>query len=164
MAVSIRMKQFGRHGRHFYRIVAIDKRRARDGDVLEILGTYDPSVKIKESRVILKATRIKYWLSVGAQPSDHVAIFLEKYMEKFEKAEAAASSGIKTVIIPRANLQDVLLDDKYQDMVKVVAVDSLDEVMQHALIKHEHKESLVERLSSVIDVLTPEVSKKSSSA
>jgi len=66
---------------------------ARDGDVLEILGTYDPSVKIKESRVILKPTRIKYWLSVGAQPSDHVAIFLEKYMEKFEKAEAAASSG-----------------------------------------------------------------------
>lgn len=93
MAVSIRMKQFGRHGRHFYRIVAIDKRRARDGDVLEILGTYDPSVKIKESRVILKPTRIKYWLSVGAQPSDHVAIFLEKYMEKFEKAEAATSSG-----------------------------------------------------------------------
>ena len=79
------------------------------------------------------------------------------------KIEAAASSGIKTVIIPRANLQDVLLDDKYQDMVKVVAVDSLDEVMQHALIKHEHKESLVERLSSVIDILTPEIGSKSSS-
>lgn len=93
MAVRIRMKQFGRHGRHFYRIVAIDKRRARDGDVLEILGTYDPSVKDKEARVILKPTRIKYWVSVGAKPSDHVAIFLKKYMEKFEKAEAAASSG-----------------------------------------------------------------------
>ena len=93
MAVSIRMKQFGRHGRHFYRIVAIDKRRARDGDVLEILGTYDPSVKVKESRVTLKPARIKHWLSVGAKPSDHVAIFLEKYIEKFEKAEAAASSG-----------------------------------------------------------------------
>lgn len=79
------------------------------------------------------------------------------------KIEAAASSGIKTVVIPRANLQDVLLDDKYQDMVNVVAVDSLDEVMQQALIKHEHKESLVERLSSVIDILTPEISSNSSS-
>jgi Lon-like ATP-dependent protease len=79
------------------------------------------------------------------------------------KIEAAASSGIKTVVIPRANLQDVLLDDKYQDMVNVVAVDSLDEVMQQALIKHEHKESLVERLSSVIDILTPEIGSNSSS-
>ena len=80
------------------------------------------------------------------------------------KIEAAASSGIKTVVVPRANMQDVLLDDKYQEMVEVIAVDSLDEVMQQALIKHEHKESLVERLTSVIDILTPEVSKKSSSA
>tara|TARA_B100000900_G_scaffold200879_1_gene170322 strand:- start:1345 stop:3372 length:2028 start_codon:yes stop_codon:yes gene_type:complete len=80
------------------------------------------------------------------------------------KIEAAAGSGIKKVVVPRSNLQDVLLDDKYKDMIEVVAVDSLDEVMKHALIKHEHKESLVERLSSVIDILTPEVSKKSPSA
>ena len=80
------------------------------------------------------------------------------------KIEAAAGSGIKKVVVPRSNMQDVLLDDKYKDMIEVVAVDSLDEVMKHALIKHEHKESLVERLSSVIDILTPEVSKKSPSA
>ena len=80
------------------------------------------------------------------------------------KIEAAAGSGIKKVVVPRSNMQDVLLDDKYKEMIEVVAVDSLDEVMKHALIKHEHKESLVERLSSVIDILTPEVSKKSPSA
>ncbi len=80
------------------------------------------------------------------------------------KIEAAASSGIKSVVIPRANLQDVLLDDKYQDIVEVIPVDSLDEVMQHALIKHDQKESLVERLGSVIDRLTPEVHQKSPSA
>ncbi len=80
------------------------------------------------------------------------------------KIEAAAGSGIKKVIVPSSNMQDVLLDDKYKEMIEVVAVDSLDEVMKHALIKHEHKESLVERLSSVIDILTPEVSKKSPSA
>ena len=80
------------------------------------------------------------------------------------KIEAAAGSGIKTVIVPRSNMQDVLLDDKYIDKVEVIAVDSLDEVMEHALIKHDQKESLVERLGNVIDRLTPDVSKKSPSA
>ena len=80
------------------------------------------------------------------------------------KIEAAAASGIKTVVVPRANLQDVLIDDKYVDQIEVIAVDSLDEVMEHALIKHEQKAGLVERLGNVIDRLTPEVSKKSPSA
>jgi Lon-like ATP-dependent protease len=81
------------------------------------------------------------------------------------KIEAAASSGIKTVIVPRANLQDVLLDDKYQDMIEVIAVDTLDEVMEHALIKHAQKESLVERLGAVIDRFAPaDVSKNTPSA
>ena len=71
------------------------------------------------------------------------------------KIEAAARSGIKTVVVPRANMQDVLLDEKFESMVEVLAVDTLDEVMEHALIKHEQKESLVERLGSVIDRLTP---------
>ena len=80
------------------------------------------------------------------------------------KIEAAAASGIKTVVVPRANLQDVLIDDKYVDKIEVIAVDSLDEVMEHALIKHDQKAGLVERLGNVIDRLTPEVSKKSPSA
>ena len=71
------------------------------------------------------------------------------------KIEAAARSGIKTIVIPRANMQDVLLDEKYEKMVEVVPVDTLDEVMEFALIKHEQKAGLVERLGQVIDRLTP---------
>lgn len=71
------------------------------------------------------------------------------------KIEAAARSGIKTVIIPRANEQDVLLDTKYESMIEVIPVDTLDEVMQYALIKHAEKAGLVERLGAVIDRLTP---------
>ena len=78
------------------------------------------------------------------------------------KIEAAARSGIKTIVIPRANMQDVLLDEKYEKMVTVVPVDSLDEVMEFALIKHAEKEGLVERLSAVIDRLTPLPSKTTS--
>ena len=71
------------------------------------------------------------------------------------KIEAAARSGIKAVIIPRANEQDVLLDTKYESMIEVIPVDTLDEVMEVALIKHAEKAGLVERLGAVIDRLTP---------
>ncbi|EHR76970.1 ATP-dependent protease LonB [Candidatus Poseidoniales archaeon] len=71
------------------------------------------------------------------------------------KIEAAARSGIKAVIIPRANEQDVLLDTKYESMIEVIPVDTLDEVMEYALIKHAEKAGLVERLGAVIDRLTP---------
>ena len=76
------------------------------------------------------------------------------------KIEAAARSGVKTIVVPRANIQDVLLDDRFEKMVEVIAVDTLDEVMKYALIKHEHKAGLVERLEAVIDRLTPEVQSK----
>ena len=71
------------------------------------------------------------------------------------KIEAAAKSGISRVIIPRANMKDVLIDDMYKDQIEVIAVDTLDEVMENALVSNENKSSLVERLGAVIDRLTP---------
>ena len=59
---------------------------------------------------------------------------------------------------PRSNLQDVVLDHQWEGKVEVIPVDTLDEVMEHALIKHEQKASLVERLGGIIDRLTPEMS------
>ena len=92
MAVRIRMKMMGRKNRHFFRIVAIDGRQARDGRFLEELGLYDPTMVNKEGRVQLKPDRIKYWLSVGAKPSENVAVLLKKYMKKFEDAAAQAAA------------------------------------------------------------------------
>ena len=66
------------------------------------------------------------------------------------KIEAADSLAFKTIVIPRSNLQDVLLDDQWEGKVEVIAVDTLDEVMEHALIKHEQKASLVERLGGIV--------------
>ncbi len=71
------------------------------------------------------------------------------------KIEAAAKSGINRVIIPRANMQDVLIDDMFKDKIDVIPVDTLDEVMEFALVSNERKSSLVERLGAVIDRLTP---------
>ena len=94
VAVRIRMKQMGRKHRHYFRIVAIDRRQPRDGRVLEELGSYDPMVKNTDERVKLKPDRIKYWMSVGALPSENVAVLLKKYMAKIEQkaAEAAAAA------------------------------------------------------------------------
>ena len=79
MSVRIRMKQFGRKHRPYYRICAMDIRRPRDGRVLEELGTYDPLVPDTDARAVLNGERIAYWLSVGAQPSDKVRVLIKKY-------------------------------------------------------------------------------------
>ena len=91
MAVRIRMKRLGRKHRPYYRIVAIDSRQPRDGRVIEELGSYDPMVKNTDARVKLTPARIKYWMSVGALPSEKVTVFLRKYMKKFEEQQAAAA-------------------------------------------------------------------------
>lgn len=79
MAVKIRMKMMGRKHRPFFRICACDVRSPRDGKVLEELGTYDPMVSDTDARVTLDGERLKYWLSVGAQPSQNVKVFIKKY-------------------------------------------------------------------------------------
>ncbi len=79
MAVVIRMKKMGKAHRQFFRICATDKRAPRDGKVLEELGTYDPHVSETDARVHLNQERVSYWLGVGAQPSEKVAILIKKY-------------------------------------------------------------------------------------
>ncbi len=72
------------------------------------------------------------------------------------KIEAAAKSGITRVIIPRANMNDVLIDDEYKDMITVLPVDTLDEVLEYALVDGDARTSLVERLGKIVDRLTTE--------
>ena len=72
------------------------------------------------------------------------------------KIEAAAKSGIERIIIPHSNLQDVMIDDQWKDKVEVIAVNSLDEVMELSLMKNEKKGGLVKRLGDVVDKLTTE--------
>ena len=79
MAVRIRMKRLGRRHRPFYRICAVDSRAPRDGRVLEELGTYDPMVPSVDARAVLNGERIRYWLGVGALPSDKVRVLIKKY-------------------------------------------------------------------------------------
>jgi small subunit ribosomal protein S16 len=79
VSVRIRMKKMGRSHQSFFRICAIDKRSPRHGRELELLGTYDPRVKDTDARALLVADRVDYWLGVGAQPSERVAVLIKKY-------------------------------------------------------------------------------------
>jgi len=83
VAVRLRLKRHGRRNRPFYRIVAMEGRRRRDGRELEVVGHYDPIAK--EENTSLKLDRIEYWLSVGAQPTETVADILKKHGVKLAR-------------------------------------------------------------------------------
>lgn len=83
MAVRLRLKRHGRRNRPFYRIVAMEGRRRRDGRELEVVGHYDPIAK--EEKTSLKLDRVEYWLSVGAQPTETVANILKKHGVKLAR-------------------------------------------------------------------------------
>jgi small subunit ribosomal protein S16 len=106
------MTRIGRRNRPFYRIHIQDKRERRDGAFIEQVGWYDPVAKDPAKQQKLDLDRLKYWLSVGAQPSDTVRDMLVKngLMDKGEwekdrqydrdmvaknkaKAEAAAAAA-----------------------------------------------------------------------
>jgi small subunit ribosomal protein S16 len=73
--LTIRLARIGKKKKPFYRVVVIERTRARDGRVRDAVGTYDPLKKPAE--VKLNADRIKYWLGMGAQPSDTVRSFIK---------------------------------------------------------------------------------------
>ncbi len=104
MPVHIRLRRMGAKKRPFYRIVAADSRRARDGRFLEILGTYNPITKPAEVQVFEE--RVTKWLDQGAIPSDTVSSlltqigFTEKY-HKVKRGEDTSEISLKTVIRER---------------------------------------------------------------
>lgn len=79
MSVKLRLRRDGAKKRPFYHLVAADERRARNGRFIEQLGYYNPIVAADaEPILVLKEDRVRYWLSVGAQPSETAAALLKK--------------------------------------------------------------------------------------
>lgn len=69
--VMIRLARMGARKQPYYRVVVIEKSRARNGRSLEVVGTYNP--RTNPATVVLKRDRVDYWVSKGAQLSDRVA-------------------------------------------------------------------------------------------
>ena len=79
MSVSLRLSRGGSKKRPYYKVVVANSRSPRDGAYLEQVGTYNPLLaKDDANRVRLVEDRVRYWLGVGAQPTDRVARMLDK--------------------------------------------------------------------------------------
>ena len=127
MSLRIRLSRGGAKKRPFYRIVIADSRSPRDGRFIEKIGTYNPMLpKDGGNRLVIKEDRVKYWVSVGALPSDRVARFLgdaglmdkpatpanqtkqdkpkakaqERLQEQADKAEAAVAAAAEAASAP----------------------------------------------------------------
>ena len=74
--LMIRLARFGAKKKPFYRIVVIEKVRARNGRHLEVVGHYNPLTN--PAAVVLKHERVEYWTKNGAQMSDTVKRLVEK--------------------------------------------------------------------------------------
>ena len=86
--LMIRMARFGAKKKPTYRVVVIDKERARDSRSVEVVGTYNPVAKPKV--IDLKHDRIAHWMKNGAQPSDTVNRLLKNNPAPAPAAEPAA--------------------------------------------------------------------------
>ncbi len=76
MAIKIRLKRFGRKKQPVYRVVIANSSEARNGQSIEVVGSYDPTKDVAQFDV--KRERVDYWLSVGAQPTETVQRLLSK--------------------------------------------------------------------------------------
>ena len=114
MAVKIRLKRLGKTRAPHYRIVVADSRTKRDGRVIEEIGRYVPTEN--PSLIEVNSERAQYWLGVGAQPTEQVAVLLkltgdfqaskgEKAVNtvktKEAKAEYVVDTKKKAVLLPK---------------------------------------------------------------
>lgn len=87
MAVALRLQRIGKPHQPYYRVVAVDHRRAAQGKPIEVLGSYNPRADKAKDKVVLDLPRVDHWLSVGARPSETVASLI-----KASKAPAKAAA------------------------------------------------------------------------
>ena len=101
MAVKIRLKRMGKIRAPHYRIVVADSRTKRDGRAIEEIGKYHPTHE--PSLIEVDSERVRYWLSVGAQPTEQVRAILKVTGDwQAFKGEPGAEGTLK-VAAPKAD-------------------------------------------------------------
>ncbi len=84
--VALRLRQEGTHNRPFFRIVAVEHKKKRDGGFLDILGTYDPFKD--KANINVDLDKANAWIAKGAQPSETVRSLMKKAKAAAVKAGA----------------------------------------------------------------------------
>jgi small subunit ribosomal protein S16 len=88
MAVALRLNRKGTKDRPYYKIVAVDSRKRRDGRYIEQLGTYDPMQEGENFTIDLE--KAEKWVGCGARPSETVASMIRKARTSASKEAAEA--------------------------------------------------------------------------
>jgi small subunit ribosomal protein S16 len=121
MSLNIRLARHGSKKRPFYHVVVADVRAPRDGRFIEKLGRYNPKVQDSNpERLVLNEERIRYWLGVGAQPTDRVSRFLEK--QGILKAKATRNNPQKA--LPGKKAQERLAAEKAAQEKAIAAAEA----------------------------------------
>ena len=151
MAVKIRLKRLGKIRAPYYRIVVADSRTKRDGRVIEEIGKYHPTEH--PSVIEVDSERAQYWLGVGAQPTEQVAVLLKLTGDwgRF-KGDASATNrvevkGEKVAFQPDAKKTPVVRSKaEVKDAEKAARMDSeadavrVDEAESSSTVVHETPE------------------------
>ena len=90
--VKIRLRRIGAKKRPFYRVVAIDSRRQRDGRALEFLGTYDP--RPTQEVIELRNEAIEAWLAKGARMSETVRSLIKRAGKRAGASTGTTAGGV----------------------------------------------------------------------
>ena len=93
MAVKMRLTRLGDKKSPFYRIVVADSRKARDGEYVDLVGTYNPLTNPEEVKIDVE--KAKKWIANGAQPTDTVKALLKKNGVLEESKKAAPKKAAK---------------------------------------------------------------------
>ncbi|MBN2790816.1 MAG: 30S ribosomal protein S16 [Candidatus Delongbacteria bacterium] len=150
--VKLRLTRLGRKKRPFYRIVAIDSRKRRDGAFLERLGYYDPIATGEAKRLVIDTENIMKWLLIGAQPSETVKNILSKEgimlkydmvkRHKTEKVEKTGLNGKKTV-------KYVAVKDENGNPIRKFTDAEVEEAYNNWLLEKEKREKAAKKVTKL---------------
>ena len=159
MAVKIRLKRLGKTRAPHYRIVVADSRTKRDGRAIEEIGRYVPTEH--PSIIEVNSERAQYWLSVGAQPSEQVAVLLkltgDLQASKGEKAvNTVKTKDAKVEFVIDSKKKPVLLP-KEEKKAKVVEEAPAAEVAETAEVSVSEEAPVVEEAAAEAEVVAEEV-------
>jgi len=159
VAVKIRLKRLGKLKTPHYRIVIADSRTARNGRVIEEIGRYvptnDPSI------IEINSERALYWLGVGAQPTEQVAVLL-KLTGDFQKSkgDASAKNTVKPQVAKEAYVADTkkkpVLKPREEIVVKKEADKVAEDVVEAVVEAAAAEEALEEIVEAAAEVAAEE--------
>jgi small subunit ribosomal protein S16 len=101
VAVKIRLKRMGKIHAPYYRVVIMDSRTKRDGRAIEEIGLYHPTQE--PSLIEINSERVQYWLGVGAQPTEQVAVLLKITGDWQKYKGLPGTEGTLRVAVPKTD-------------------------------------------------------------